>query len=669
MQSLLEMTEALFVSSVRQHELAEQVEKVNSVIRDKHARFESLFDASPVGMYLVDPEFCIRLVSPKARPVFGRFGDLIGCDLGDLLRSLWSPETADEIVARFRHTLETGEPYRAPEFSGVRIDGKSQDYYDWQIFRIALPDGQVGVVCFFMDISARVLAERSLHESDERFHDLADNIPQLAWIADAESDGQINWFNKNWFKYTGTTLEEVRGSGWKAVHHPDHVDRVTRKFEHHVRMGLDWEDTFPLRGRDGRYRWFLSRMKVTRDESGAVSRLFGTNTDVTEQLHMAEELRQNAALNSESDRRKDEFLAMLSHELRNPLAAISNAMHLLRLQEDEDPLQQHARAIIERQVAQLVRIVEDLMEVSRITTGRLQLRQDRVDVGGIVERAVETTRPLMDQRRHKLAVSLPRRPIWLCADAARLEQVLVNLLTNAAKYTNMGGYVWLTVEESGDECQLRVRDTGMGIAPELLPRVFDLFTQAERSLDRSQGGLGIGLALVKRLVEMHRGWVEVHSVLEQGSEFVVHLPVVRTPEAQPPSNPKEAAGPVGASLRIVVVDDNVDSAKTMAMLLKRFGHDVRTADDGPTALVAADRFRPDVVLLDIGLPGMDGYEVARTIRERPEFRGVVLIAITGYGRESDRNRSREAGFDHHLVKPVEFDNLLQILAATPAKAT
>jgi signal transduction histidine kinase/CheY-like chemotaxis protein len=408
------------------------------------------------------------------------------------------------------------------------------------------------------------------------------------------------------------------------------------------------------------------------------------------ELRLAEELARRTAIVvenaklyhalQEADRRKDEFLAMLSHELRNPLAPISNAVHLLRLQKNGDQLQKQARSIIERQVGQLTHLVDDLMEVSRITTGRVQLRHDRVVVNGIVECAVETARPLIDQRRHELTVSLSPDPIWLNADAARLEQVVVNLLTNAAKYTDEGGHIWLTVElasgacsdrsasgghQPPDEAVIRVRDTGVGVAPELLPRIFDLFTQAQRSLDRSQGGLGIGLALVQRLVEMHQGRVEAYSALGQGSEFVVRLPVLLTPALSspaPPSTPKETAEPTGPSLRVLVVDDNVDAAESLAMLLQLSRHQVCTAHDGPTALEAAFDFRPNVVLLDIGLPRMDGYEVAKKMRQQPVLKNVMLVAMTGYGQESDRQRSQEAGFDHHLVKPADFGKLQQILA-------
>jgi PAS domain S-box-containing protein len=373
----------------------------------------------------------------------------------------------------------------------------------------------------------------------------------------------------------------------------------------------------------------------------------------------------------ELDRRKDQFLAMLSHELRNPLAPILNAVQLLQLQKGQNSVQQKALAIIERQVGQLTHLVGDLMEVSRAITGRIQLCQEQVAVSDIVQHAVETTRPLIDQRRHELTVSLPPEPIWLHADASRLEQVVTNLLTNAAKYTNEGGRIWLSVQQEGDKAVLRVRDTGLGIAPAFLPHAFDLFTQAQQSSDRSQGGLGIGLTLAKRLVEMHGGTIGVSSTLGQGSEFVVSL-VVCPPggvalKTQPP--PTEIAKPPGSALRVLVVDDNLDAGNVLKMLVEEAGHLVRMAHTGPTALAAALDYRPDVMLLDIGLPELDGFEVAKRIRQQPLLHDIVLVAVTGYRPAADRQRMQEAGFDHYLVKPADFEKVREILAAVTEKAT
>ena len=406
-------------------------------------------------------------------------------------------------------------------------------------------------------------------------------------------------------------------------------------------------------------RWFLMTVTPLADDHAKGAVVMYKN--ITERKKAEQVLCESAKAMVSLDHRKDEFLAMLGHELRNPLAPIANAVQLMRLHKADDPVQQQARNIIERQVGQLTRLVDDLLEISRINTGKIQIAKEWIVVSSIIERAVETAHPLIAQRRHELSVSQPPRPVWLHADAARLEQVVVNLLTNAAKYTEEGGHIWLSVQQEDDLMILRVRDTGIGIASELLPHVFDLFTQAERSLDRSEGGLGIGLCLVKRLVELHKGTVEVHSIIGQETEFVVRLPVMLT--FTPPSQlPIAAISPSSeARRRVLVVDDNVDSAETLAMLLEASGHDVQTAFNGRSGLEAALEYQPDMILLDIGLPELNGYEVARRIRQHPLHKHMVLVAMTGYGLEKDRQYSREAGFDHHLVKPANFDEVLRIL--------
>jgi PAS domain S-box-containing protein len=391
--------------------------------------------------------------------------------------------------------------------------------------------------------------------------------------------------------------------------------------------------------------------------------------DITERSRLQRQTQEQATALADMDRRKDEFLAMLGHELRNPLAPIVNAALLLRLHINRDrlngienPVLAQSASIIERQAGQLALLVDELLEVSRITTGRIQLHREPIAFGAVVEHAVSTVRSLIEQRKHEVTLSLPTEAIWLNADAARLEQVLVNLLANAAKYTDNSGHIWVTLQKEETVAVLRVKDTGVGIAPEILPRIFDLFTQTKQSLDRSQGGLGIGLALVQRLVELHGGMVEATSTVGQGSEFVVRLPVVLPPERQSVPPPAEEAEQPRPSLRVLVVDDNVDTVTTLAMLVRESGYDVRTAYDGSTVLEAALDYRPNVVLLDIGLPGMNGYEVAKQIRQQPALKNLVLVAMTGYGQESDRKSSHDAGFDHHLVKPADFPKVLKILA-------
>jgi PAS domain S-box-containing protein len=516
------------------------------------------------------------------------------------------------------------------------------------------------------DISERKQAEVAVQTSEVRYRRLFETAKDGILILDANTLKIID-ANPYMTELLGYTHDEFLGKElWEIGFFGDKraSQAVYRELQEN---GYVRYDHLPLETKKGEQAEVEFVSNVYQVDHRPIAQC--NIRDISERSQLERELNDQREALADLHRRKDEFLAMLSHELRNPLAPISNAVHLLRLRKNEDSLQQKACIIIERQVTQLTRLVDDLMEVSRITTGRVRLRLDRVVVGGIVERAVETARPLLKERTHELTVSLPPQPIWLYADASRLEQVVVNLLTNAAKYTDEGGHIWLTVQEDGDDCVLRVRDTGIGIAPELLPRIFDLFTQAERSLDRSQGGLGIGLALVQRLVEMHKGKVEVHSSLGQGSEFVVRLPLALTPAPQSPAVAEETGEPPSRPLRVLVVDDNVDAAETLGMLLQESGHDVRTAFDGPTALEVALEYRPEVVLLDIGLPGLDGFEVAKRLRQQPALGSVVLVAMTGYGQDSDRQRSLDAGFDHHLSKPADFGKVQDILATVSAKAT
>jgi signal transduction histidine kinase len=363
----------------------------------------------------------------------------------------------------------------------------------------------------------------------------------------------------------------------------------------------------------------------------------------------------------DSDRRKDEFLATLAHELRNPLAPIRNAIEVLRMTGSLDPTTQTAHEMIDRQINQLVRLVDDLLDVSRITRGKLPLRKERVELAAAVRSAVETARPLIEAAGHEFTLILPPEPVFLDADLVRLAQVVANLLTNAAKYTDKGGHIRLTAEQQGDQIVLSVKDTGIGIAADHLPRVFDMFSQVASAIDRSQGGLGIGLSLVKGLVQMHGGTVDARSEgLGKGSEFVVRLPLGKPCGRQFQAG--HANGNRQPGRRVLVVDDNRDAADSLGMLLRLLGHQAQVAHDGPAALEAADKLRPDVMLLDIGLPGMNGYEVARRIRDKPWGRGIVLVATTGWGQEEDKRRAAEVGFDHHLTKPVALADLQRLIS-------
>ena len=538
----------------------------------------------------------------------------------------------------------------------------------------ALRDANGGIIGYLLigtDNTARQLVEAERMLLDQRVRDqqfytrslIESNIDALITT---DPRGIITDVNKQMEALTGCTRDELIGAPFKDYFTDPERAKAGIKLVLAEGKVTDYELT--ACARDGQETVVSYNATTFHDRDRKLQGVFVAARDVTERSRLENQMREQKAKLSDLHRRKDEFLAMLSHELRSPLAPISNAVQLLGLQRaSENLIQKQARGIIERQLRQLQHLVDDLLEVSRITTGRVQLRRERVAISDIVEGAVETARPLIEQRRHEFTVSLPPEPIWLYADAARLEQVVVNLLTNATKYTEEEGHVWLTVQQEGDECVLRVRDTGVGITPALLPLIFDMFTQAERSLDRSQGGLGIGLALVRRLTELHGGKVEASSELGKGSEFIVRLPVALPDTPQPPSAVNEIGQPSIRRLRVLLVDDNVDTVLSFSMLIEAYGHDVRTAHDGLAAVQAAIDYRPDVALLDIGLPGLNGYEVAKRIRQCSNLENVVLVALTGYGQDSDRETSRQAGFNHHLVKPALLEQLQQVLTTVSEK--
>jgi two-component system CheB/CheR fusion protein len=501
-------------------------------------------------------------------------------------------------------------------------------------------------------------AEDASRESERRFRFLAESIPSVIWTAAA--DGTITYVNERWLEYTGLTPEQNARNWPELVLHPDDYQRCAERWTRALREGTEYEIEVRNRRRDGAYRWFVTRAVPLKDPAGRVLSWFGVTTDVHDLKEMQEQLR-------EADRRKNEFLATLAHELRNPLAPVRNALQVLRLAGDSGATAEQAREMMERQVRQMVRLVDDLLDVSRITRGKVELRKERVDLARAVAAAVETSGPLIESRGHQLSVELPPEPVWLEADPTRLAQVLANLLNNAAKYTEKGGHIWLTAAREPGAVVVRVRDDGIGIPAGMLPRIFEMFLQVDGRSQSSQGGLGIGLTLVKSLVEMHGGAVEARSEGPgRGSEFAVRLPVPAEPARQAPQPGTTEEVPCPSRFGILVVDDNRDSAESMALILRFLGHDVRTAHDGQAAVEAAAEYRPDVVLLDIGLPKMNGYDAARRIREQPGGARPVLVAMTGWGQEEDRLRAKEAGFDHHLVKPVEPRALQDLLAGLAA---
>jgi PAS domain S-box-containing protein len=651
---------------------------------------------------------------------------------------------------------------------------------------IRVEDTIVGVVLVFRDVTERRRQQQALEERERQFRTLADSIPQLAWMADP--DGEIFWYNRRWFEYTGTTLDEMEGWGWQSVHDPTALPGVLDGWKESLATGTPFEMVFPLKASDGSFRPFLTRVHPVKDDYGRVVRWFGTNTDitevtrieeeserqrrlydtvlsntadfnytfdlqgrftyanralldlwrkdlseavgknffelnynsdlaerlqrqiqrvietrqpvrdqtpytsasgkryyeyifvpvigadgdveavagstrdVTEQRQIQEELRDVAARLSEADRRKDEFLATLAHELRNPLAPIRTGLEVMKFAKDDPATLEETRGTMERQVRQMVRLIDDLLDVSRITQGKLELRKCRVALADVVQSAIEATQPLIDEMNHEMTVTLPARTILLNADPSRVAQVFANLLNNSTKYTPEGGRISLSAELDGSEVVVTVQDNGVGIPAEMQSGIFELFSQIDRPLEKGCKGLGIGLTLVKRLVEMHGGAIEVDSDgVGQGSSFTVRLPIVV--ETDQGLRPAPIADEVNSSRhRILIVDDNADAAQMLSLVVKMLGNEIRVAGDGLLAIRAAEEFMPDVVLMDIGMPQMNGYEAARHIRGQLWGKEMVLVALTGWGQDEDKQRAIEAGFNYHLVKPAEPAELQQLLA-------
>jgi PAS domain S-box-containing protein len=497
-------------------------------------------------------------------------------------------------------------------------------------------------------------------DAGRMFHLLMENVKDFG-IFMLDPAGRVVGWNAGAERILGYTDGDIMGKPFNLIFTAE--DREAQRPEQELKAarenGRADDERWHVR-KDGSRFWASGVVTPLWDDAGTLQGFAKVLRDITDRKKTEEEL-------EEANRRKDEFLAMLAHELRNPLAPILNAVHLVKREPASSPTLQQAGGIIERQLGRVVRIVDDLLDVSRITRGKIQLRKERVTLQAVVNHAVETVRSFIESRKHSQSVALPPEAIWLEADPLRLEQVLVNLLNNAAKYTEPGGKISITAERVGNECELKVRDTGVGIVAEMLPRVFDLFVQADKSLDRSQGGLGIGLTLVKKLVAMHGGTVEARSEgIGHGSEFVVRLPVVPEVAGLKPEQAPQAAQKTQNPLRVLIVDDNVDTAESLAMLLKLFGHETRVAHTGQRALQMAVVEKPDVLVLDIGLPGMDGYEVAQRIRQHGELANVRLIAVSGYGQDADRKRSEVAGFNHHLVKPVDPAKLQELLSEQEA---
>jgi len=634
-------------------------------VRDQQFYTRSLIESNIDALITTDPRGIITDVNRQMEILTGSTRDeLIGAPFKDYFTNPDRAEAGIRLVLAEGKVTDYELTARTKSGAETVVSYNASTFYD--------RDRRLqGVFAAARDVTARKQVEAERMLLDQRVRDLQfytrslieSNIDALITT---DTRGIISDVNKQMEELTGCTRDELIGAPFKDYFTKPDLAEAGIKLVLAEGKVTDYELT--ARARNGQQTIVSYNATTFHDRDRKLQGVFAAARDVTERSRLGKQMHLQAAELSDLHRRKDEFLAMLSHELRSPLAPISNAVQMLGMQShNENEFQKEARGIIERQTHQLQHLVDDLLEVSRITTGMVQLRRVAVAVSEIIRSAVETVRPLILQRGHEIIVAVPPEPIWLYADAARLEQVLVNLLTNAVKYTDPNGKIWLSAEQTQAECILRVKDNGVGITPELLPCIFDLFTQAERSLDRSQGGLGIGLALVQRLTELHGGKVEVFSTVRQGSEFVVRLPVESAKIVEhaqvTDAGPKKDHQP----LRILVVDDNIDTVLSFSMLLNESGHEVRTAHDGPAAVQIASEYIPDVILLDIGLPGLNGYEVAKQIRKQPALKNVVLIALTGYGQESDRQASMDAGFNHHLIKPARMEQVRKILASVALK--
>ncbi len=499
---------------------------------------------------------------------------------------------------------------------------------------------------------------------EELFELLVEGVEDFAIIL-LGPEGHVASWNAGAQRLLQYSEAEIVGQYFDRFFTPE--DRGAGRPEHELReateAGRAHDENWLVR-KDGT-RFFASGVTTALrgGERRGFSKIF---RDLTERRKLEEEKLRQAEQLADANRRKTEFLAMLSHELRNPLAPMVNALHLIRQEPSDNPVLQRARVMLERQVRHLTRLIDDLLDVTRITQGKIDLRLEHLEVSVILHRAVETVMPLIEERRHGLSVRLPDHPIWLSGDPVRLEQVVTNLLSNAARYTDPGGRIWVTAAQRQGRAIVRVRDSGIGIPPEAQSRIFELFSQVGPPGHRGQGGLGVGLTLVRRLVQMHGGDVSVVSAgTGRGSEFVVELPTIEAPAIAGQTSPEHQEAPERV-FRVLIVDDNIDMADSLDMLLKLRGYDTRTAHEAEGALATVREFTPHVVLLDLGLPGASGLEVAARIRAGGALPQPVLVAMTGYGQEEDRRRTHDAGFDHHLVKPISpeaLEGLLQVLAA------
>ena len=648
---------------LRQHELEMEVnERRKAQIAERLRADELMTTLASIGDGVIrtDAECRITFMNPVAE-------QLLGCQseqaAGQMLTDLFQvvdDATRQPLVTPAKIALSQGNPVSFAT-QGAHAVLISQDGIERHIddSAAAIRDASgnvIGSVLVFRDISERLRAQAALLESERRYRAIGESNDYGVWLCNAV--GRCTYLSESFLRLVGMTMEECADFGWTKALHPDEEEATIAAWKSCIETGGRWDRENRFKGADGEWHSVLARGVPVRNERGEIISWAGINLDIGRLKQVEQQLR-------DDDRRKDEFLATLAHELRNPLAPIVNSLHIMKMPNADAEIIQRTREMMERQVHHLVRLVDDLLDVSRVMRGKTELRLEQVEMATVVNRAVEMVQPLINEKHHRLDLSIPSNSLTVNADPVRLAQVIGNLLTNAAKYTDPNGTIDVSVRSDRNQVELTVRDNGIGIAPDMVPYIFDLFVQADHRSTKTQGGLGVGLTLVKTLIEMHGGSVEVNSPgLGQGSEFTIRLPL----EPTDPVDHHDVRGTgietasQPSSLRLLVVDDNQDAAVSLARLLTLEGHEVRIAHSGTDAFEILKTFLPHLLLLDLGMPDMDGYEVASRIRKMPGLENIVIAALTGWGQVEDRRKTSEAGFDYHLMKPLDLHELETILA-------
>ncbi|MAM88745.1 MAG: hybrid sensor histidine kinase/response regulator [unclassified Hahellaceae] len=642
------------VSEIEAFSRAQMHEALARILKDEHGHLRNLFSQAPGFVaVLTGPDHVFNMVNEAYYQLVGH-REIIGKTLRQALPDVLG-QGYEELLDQVYRTGEQWQGRGMKVLLQPHVDGPIVErFIDLSYQPYYADDGSIiGIFAQGYDVTEAFEAQAAKRESDERLKEGMVAAKMVVWDWDIATREMI--FSDNVMEVLGRTADSLDAL-YTSIHEEDQA-KMKLVHERAFAEKSSYREVIRFNRPDnGRQIWIDVRGMVRCDAAGRPQSVRGVTLDVTERVQAEEELR-------EADRRKDEFLAMLAHELRNPLAPISSAAQLMKMVKLDEARLKQTSEIITRQIGHMTGLVDDLIDVSRVTRGLVTTAREPLDMKRIISDAVEQISPLIESKRHHLILDLPAKPARVLGDQKRLVQVITNILNNAAKYTPAGGNITLQMEVEAEHVAVSVKDDGIGISAELLPRIFELFSQAERTSDRSQGGLGVGLALVRSLVDLHGGQVLASSDGHgKGSRFVVCLPRLDTMKSDRPDG--DASGiAITRELRVMVVDDNADAAEMLAMFLEASGHKVMTEHSARAVLDRLERQVPDVFLLDIGLPEMDGNELARQLRQRQDTRQAVLIAITGYGQAQDREKSAEAGFDHHFVKPVDTLELLQVLSA------